>query len=501
MEGQKPVLGRRKISAFNPQAATFNPTQATAISKGKEFAKATIATPTTTPQEHFRIPTVLAHDSPVPLAENVRSDYYRDAIASRELAGLEGSRFGDVPFAVVQKMLLEHHLASTDGTTGMPLLGRALPTDPMRWPVTRDPPSLLPPPGFEPNRNTVDVEELSASLGLPGMKKNVTFDQSHHSEGSHDPFFAQHLNTGKRIFSDGSTPASGDYQRPMVGFSTPSCEDGQATKTVRPPPGFRGMGSRTIAVEDPLSVAPTVTEPKYVPTGPDMFRYAQSQNLFPAAHQTPPNARHSSNRRRSRAHTRTKRTDQGPEPSAADIYPEDAIWEPSYKPFLGKETEYKRPSFVHQLPSQQQLLVDDTISWPTPAEVYTYPPTTKVSTRKPDTPPHSPVFSIFENHARPTEQDINAADNEVLAMISELPHVQVPTLLKFGAVDLICDDRPLTPGQADGSRYGMKYHALGLGDAWSCPHANEEESFRVRPRNHDGWGGWDWALKHGWGDN
>jgi hypothetical protein len=41
---------------------------------------------------------------------------------------------------------------------------------------------------------------------------------------------------------------------------------------------------------------------------------------------------------------------------------------------------------------------------------------------------------------------------------------------------------------------------LAVGDAWNAPAAVEGAPFRVRPRDHEGWGGWEWAIQEGWGD-
>lgn len=407
----------------------------------------------------------------------------------------------------------------------MPRREEALITDTVDNLVIRSPPFLFPTPYPEPSFNTVDVDELSASLGLPSIKKNIMVDESlarsHKSRsycGAPDPTagtligkaldtpltanaLARYLHTGERISVDDVVAASRELQESRMRFGTPIREDGKATKMVCPPPGFYGEASREIKVESPLPVRNGVTDLQYVPMSPAQFSRARRDSPFQAAKHVQHHPRRPSSKRRPRAHTRVKRTDQGPEPSAADIYPDDANWEASYMPFNGRETVYPRPSFVPQLSPQRELQANDAISWPTPAEVYTQTESGRVYTHKPVTPPGSPIINIFENHFPPTKADFTAADDDVLALIGGLPSPSIATLLKFGATGLVYDDRPLSPGQENASRYGLRYYGLGIGDIWRCPGAEEGDLFRVRPRNHEGWGGWEWALKRGWGDD
>jgi hypothetical protein len=166
-------------------------------------------------------------------------------------------------------------------------------------------------------------------------------------------------------------------------------------------------------------------------------------------------------------------------PSAADIYPDDANWTVSKPIYEGVDyTTYKSPPI-----EQPQVIVDNAFNWPTPAQVY-----------KPE--------------PAPTAADIDAADNDVLTLMSELPEPSLSTLVTLGTsrdlnvftgLDLPCDSRALTPAQLDGSRYGMRFYSIAYGDQWELPKVNESEPLRVRPRDHDGWGGWEWALRKGCG--
>ena len=192
-------------------------------------------------------------------------------------------------------------------------------------------------------------------------------------------------------------------------------------------------------------------------------------------------ARNPSTRRYPRRTSRAKRLDQGPMPSSADIYPDDANWTPSVPIYEG----YDYMAYHNQPVDQPQVIVDNAFNWPTPAQVY-------------------------QPELAPTADDIGAADNDVLALLGELPEPSLDTLLTMGASsnasyttasDLPCDSRALSPAQLDGSRYGLKFYGIGLGDEWELPRVgdfSQNELFRVRPRDHDGWGGWEWALRNGW---
>jgi hypothetical protein len=59
------------------------------------------------------------------------------------------------------------------------------------------------------------------------------------------------------------------------------------------------------------------------------------------------------------------------------------------------------------------------------------------------------------------------------------------------------ESRPMSPAQLDGSRYGMRFWGIGIGDSWDPETVAPETKFRVRPREHEGWGGWEWVKEHG----
>lgn len=142
-------------------------------------------------------------------------------------------------------------------------------------------------------------------------------------------------------------------------------------------------------------------------------------------------------------------------------------------------------SYHQELVEQSRMIVGNPFNWPLPAQVY-----------KPED--------------EPTVADFNAADIDVLALMSELPEPSLDVLARLGnsqdlristAFALSCDERPLTPAQEDGSRYGMRFNGLAYGDQWNPSQVgnfDDGKPFRVRPRDHEGWGGREWAMRNVW---
>lgn len=398
----------------------------------------------------------------------------------------------------------------------------------------------------EPNFSTPAVGELSAGLGLSGVKRrNTTNDsrvQSHEPGGSsadvlagidgkligralNKPMTANYLAqyfSGLGVHQEGlvTTP-----QRIQYSYGTPLQEredgEGQATRIVQPPPGFGGVQSRTIRAEESSAAALSIMEPQYVPTGPAALSQPRRFSDLPKYPQHHDHARHTSSggqRRRARAYTRSRRTDQGPEPSAADIYPDDASpmpCRPSYR--AEPAVPFNFPE-LQQPPPQPQFRAENPFSWPTPAEVHA------LKTQKPQTPrllaqlfeqqfgnearaaaaaPAPPArFDIFADHCYPSKTDIDSSDDDVAVLLSSIPTLfyQDEEDQNQDAIELSCDLRPLTPQQSSGARYDLRYFGIGLGDTWKCSEGKEGEPFRVRPRNHEGWGSWEWAIRNGWGE-
>lgn len=181
-------------------------------------------------------------------------------------------------------------------------------------------------------------------------------------------------------------------------------------------------------------------------------------------------------------------------PSAADIYPDDAHWTPS-APLYEARQDYISHNQSRQVHKQLQIVVANPFNWPSPSQFYA-----------PEPPP--------------TLIDICAADADVLKLIAQLPEPSLCTLAKLGnthdlratsafgpeSVGLKSNERALTPGQEDGSRYGIRFWGIGYGDHWELPKVKklEEEMFsgetlRVSPVGNEGWSGMQTALARGWG--
>ncbi|RMZ70355.1 hypothetical protein GMOD_00000438 [Pyrenophora seminiperda CCB06] len=407
--------------------------------------------------------------------------------------------------------------------------------------------------------------ELSASLGLPDIERRSTTNdpsaQSHGYRASEAKpnfvpgldggligralskpmtanYLAQYL-SGLNVQQGQGTPpqgSQGSQDSPSTPLQEGKAAEEQATKIVQPPPGFDSARARKIRAAESSAAAVNATaravkgRPRVVPTGPFAMRRARGpSDLAMHCSPSPSNTSQSleqlgharnisgGQRHRPRAYTRTKRTDQGPEPSAADIYPDDANYTPR-RPSNPLEPAGPFPFPKLDQTPQSHFSTGDRVSWPTPVEVYTLKP------QKPQTPrsliqlfeqqygdqayvvaPPPVPFDIFADHSYPSQTDLKSADGEVTALLSSIPTLFRQQEDQIQAqdqdiVELSCDTRSLTPQQLTGARYGLRHFGIGLGDTWICPEVKEGEPFRVRPRNHDGWGSWEWAIRKGWGE-
>lgn len=375
---------------------------------------------------------------------------------------------------------------------------------------------------IEPDRNLVDIDELSSGLGLPSAKKDSRTEES--SARTHatrptqggpnalcgklidralnKPLTASalaHYMKNQSESSEETVKASQDQHGPFQEHRTPKNEQPPALKVVLAPPGFGVQQPRMVTVEDEqIPTAPTTMQQKIAQVAPSGY-FHQYPSLDQAVPSNPHHIRHPSSRKRPRGYTRTKRTDQGPEPSAADIYPDDAHFTPNLQPF--RQNYFSPPTYI---PSPPVVQPEDPISWPTPAEVYTNEPKAPIPT-----PAHATqLFRPREVIASPTPQDRSAADRDVHSLLHDLPEPSINTLITFNSFDLVGDDRSLSPDQRSGKRYGLIGGGIALGDNWAPPRKQEwgqsgrymNEPFRVRPRDHEGWGGWAWVIGKGWGE-
>lgn len=354
-------------------------------------------------------------------------------------------------------------------------------------PTTHLPPFKFPPQQSQPDYSAVDINELSAGFGLPTPKVDTNEDasptasqKSRHSQAHPGALYGKLIGwaldkplTAKGLAEylqnqDLRTPS----ELPAPTTSSPSTKSmHRDMETIRTPP-------RPAQVR---AAIPAPAETINVPKGPSAFHHQHrrsSNSSTSYQHHT----RNSSMRRYPRRTSRAKRMDQGPMPSSADIYPDDANWTPSAPIYEG----YDYTTHHEQPVEQSQVIVETAFDWPIPAQVYHPEPA-------------------------PTAADVDAGDCDVFAIMSELSELPLSALAELSTsqdlsvasgLGLSCDSRALTPAQLDGSRYGMRFHGIAFGDEWKLPRVGEfdqSEPFRVRPRDHDGWGGWEWALRRGWG--
>ncbi|KNG45465.1 hypothetical protein DDE82_004250 [Stemphylium lycopersici] len=525
MEQTQPEQTRRSAS-FNPEAATFSPTAAK-VGAGIGTGGSALQTSS---QHRQSLQDVNNQESPFRTARDMHSIYHSpEEMRSSRLPGTLPDQ-KHMPLEELQEMLrsksehntiniqnadfAEHRIALNQDRPSV-AHNTAFHLNPINSSVPYAPPGLFP-AQREPNFSAPEVDELSANLGLPGMKRRNKIEESpensqasrDHADHSEDSLYAERDSMGN-----------------------------QTTRVVQPPPGFAEERPRMIRVEERNVVSPAAMEPQLEYEDHEAFTHSprfsdfQSVNALPQQQHKGGHVRRPSDRRqyRSRASTRTKRTDQGPEPSAADIYPDDAFQMPPPQPSVRRRSSYApEPATRFQqprgldAPAPRALHVEDVISWPTPAELYTqhqqrnpernsplrhstlagnttapnqsyaqdhpppHPPVSSLPTilsflnqtsppvSRLSSPPSSflpsfsfptttttPPLEIFANHTYPNATDISAADAEVDMLLSILPRI-----FDLELPNLPSDGRPLTPGQQDGRRYGLRFYGLGLGDEW-----------------------------------
>ncbi|KAF1927796.1 uncharacterized protein M421DRAFT_175659 [Didymella exigua CBS 183.55] len=358
-----------------------------------------------------------------------------------------------------------------------------------RTPTPRLPPFTFPEPTPEPQPDftLVGISELSAGLGLPSVKADASGDASttasHESRAHPGALYGKLIGwalekplTAKGLADflqkqDTATPT----KPPALSSVTPTKTVPQTTETTpkKSPPRL----AKPKDTSTPRCVAaPAPNETITTPKGPSAQHQHRRSSVSTTSHHL--HSRMPSHRRFPRRASRTKRMDQGPMPSSADIYPDDA------HPPLPTH-EHAHPCYPPATP-----IIANPFNWPPPAQAYA-----------PEPPP--------------SLADMHAADTDVLALIHEMPQPSLCTLVRLGnSHDLRAtgavgsrhaldgDARALSPAQRDGSRYGIRFWGIGYGDSWEVGVAGtfeQSEQFRVRPREHEGWGGRQWARVRGWG--
>ncbi|EMD90687.1 hypothetical protein COCC4DRAFT_186460 [Bipolaris maydis ATCC 48331] len=384
MQEKRPDFPRRSAS-FNPEAETFSPAPA-------KIGAADIDTKLTPRMNSPQRLSVLEIGPSVPQLAGTQSDQldmsfpdFHDMLHALNQAGNKAAQNPSTPMESI-------HIAA-------PYQSRCV------EPTQR----------YAPSFSAPEVEELSTSLGLPGIVGK--------GKAGADDSTARPSN-----LPDFKSPASSNLHGKLMG--------------------------RALAFRHPRRFS-------------DLQSAVQALQQKSHANRLPPKRVI-----RPRATTRTKRSDQGPEPSSADIYPDDAPYPSTRRPSYVPD-----PTLVfHDYSSHgRSFKPQDTTSWPTPAEVYSenpiQGPAHPSSSAKEDT---EPGFDLFKDHYYPTDADIHEPDAEIDALLKAIPH-----LLDLHVPELKCDSCPLTPGQTDGSRYGMRFHGIGLGDRWMGPDLSGDPNIKV----------------------
>ncbi|XP_014562272.1 hypothetical protein COCVIDRAFT_21830 [Bipolaris victoriae FI3] len=512
MEETRPELPRSRAS-FNPEAATFK------VERPGNVRRWLSSIAGFKPSASD----LNIEDSPFRPSREMRPDYQEYSGPSvPQLARTQSDQL-DMSFADFHDML--HALGQAGNQAAQ---NPGTPTESIHIATPYQSRWVWPAQRYEPSFSAPEVEELSTSLGLPGIvgkvkaraddsttrPSNLPNFKSPASTNLHGklmgralgkPFTANALarflnaqgvsdhtaigpqNLHGYDFGIQQEREVGEYPptrtvQPPPGFAGEHpreiVEEDWPTRTVQPPTGFIGESSREIFAEKRGTNFADILEPQLVTAGPSAFRRPRRFSDLQSAVQALQQRSHANRlppkrATRPRAATRTKRSDQGPEPSSADIYPDDApypsIRRPSYVP---------DPALVfHDYTSHDRgFKPQDTTSWPTPAEVYSEKPvqgpTHPSSSTKEDI---EPEFDLFKDHYYPTDADIHDPDADIDALLKATPH-----LFDLDVPELECDPRPLMPGQIDGSRYGMRFHGIGLGDRWMGPDLSGDPNIQVR---------------------
>ncbi|KAF3047183.1 hypothetical protein E8E12_011577 [Didymella heteroderae] len=465
MERPVSVL-RRRTTSFNPEAAAFSPVSSSP--SPQDIAKAPTASPTPPQDADFPFATVPMFnlDPPIHDAGSARPLYCRNPLAS---APLRLEEFFSQDGQAILKKLEEHPDSQEIRAPPMPRPGAAPTAEVLQDPKPTLPHFTFPEPASKLQHAyaPVDINELSAGLGLPSAKVETNQDAS--TVVSHESRLPQaHPGAlyGKLIGwaldkpltakglaeylqnQDASTPLQGPGPMSVSPARTAARSREESTPTKSQSPSIQGMKTpnlRRIATPSPPE---TIAGTK----GRDpTMHYQHHRNSSTASYR-----QHSRvlSRRYPRRPSRAKRSDQGPLPSAADIYPDDARWTPS-APLYETAQDYLSCDQSRQMPEQPQIVITNPFNWPPPAQVYA-----------PEPPP--------------TRQDVDDADSDILKLMDELPEPSLCTLAKLGnthdlratsvfgleSAGLTGDERALTPGQQDGSRYGIRFWGLGYGDQW-----------------------------------
>ncbi|KAL6711407.1 hypothetical protein ACN47E_004341 [Coniothyrium glycines] len=403
-------------------------------------------------------------------------------------------------------MAQEHMIGALDGSQyrpGLPTVAFVSSLMKYETPNTGHVESAAQPVGS--SSTAIDVHELSAGLGLSGPHDPGSSSALHArslksnlSHGFPDNIYdlAHYLPRERNSGHGNHSAAASELHNSVIRPTLIAHDTREALKRVEPPPGFANTPARVTKTEQPATNSSV--QSRRLSTDTAIFIPHRRPSLASTIGGSPQHTHTFSARRHIRAYTRSKRTDQGPEPSAADIYPEDAHWASPPHHAHSNISRFTRRPFQPDPSPRHHLRVNDASDWPTPAEVYTPPQAPQASSftlldkhirsvqhsAHTDTRPTRTTSTArtTEHAAHPTAADIQHPHTEATDLLNALVFLSANVLSNPCAADAESDQRPLSPRQVDGSRYGLRFYGLALGDEWVCPDAAEGEPFRVRPR-------------------
>ncbi|KAF2865454.1 hypothetical protein BDV95DRAFT_612598 [Massariosphaeria phaeospora] len=366
-------------------------------------------------------------------------------------------------------------------------------------------------PGFQPRyQRTTDLQDPSEHAGLlPGLQPRYQQAQKLQEPSEHVP------SSG---FAPGFQPRfqpTADWHGPSE-FATLSPPLSESMRLLTP---FQRQDVQTPAAPGfhvPHGGSGYIYQP-HRPAGPQQFAPRQTLSI----NSQPLSRRNRHNIARKNYPSRPRRSDQGPEPSDADIYPADAPRKDSASGYAASGNTNRRQVAAQAPPrASPALRVSDRNNWPTPAEVHTTAQAAITRFEQQANQLQHPQPQPPSRSRIPLDGDYNAADAEVQStatppeasiltsisralsfILTDLPLAELMTGLHPSATtgNMRCDQRPISPAQKSGSRYGLKL-GINLNEPWNPPAVKPGTPFRVRPRGHDGWGGWIWAMEKGWGE-
>ena len=356
--------------------------------------------------------------------------------------------------------------------------------------ATNQPPQMIVHPKISGLKfSAIDISELNNSLGLssPNLPPDVlpTHSQTSRAVPSLPEAYgnligraldkpltadelAGYLKSNATVSSNETTAAPGFSLGITTSSNLPGQEIGYGSKLLWPPPGLGHHNPRETLDEDAFLGLAFTLQSRHIPTGPRASSIPQNIYQYEATNPVRQCTNPPLSRRRQRAIARTKRLDQGPEPSVADIYPDDANWVPSHRPFDARDRLDIRPSLAPQISAPRDLQVENDIDWPTPAEV-----SHRAIVGEPPISKPLVSFNLFENHVPPTAADMNAFDADVIFVVDNISTEMMNTW--FDLEPMSSESGQALKPLLRVNKYGLEFYGVGLGDSWNPPKPTHSE--------------------------